>query len=254
MPMLPHRDLRRLAQCAHGGLLLPALLLGACAHGADAAPAAGAAIQLDITALLDIRPVTTCTGGALATWNGGIDGGGHGDGYLTMAAALANGDREPHALPDAATFAATARHPEIVLHYSNDDGAGMQAHAIAGAGEFTLAVPAHRYSGLFLALTSAEGASRLHCTLSYADGTAVSEVVCPDYYQDIAATDPDLSYIASDLAKWNRANTMAEKNHHNIDALDLHPDAARTLVRVTVAKAAGGYLVLWGAAGVIAAP
>ncbi len=124
----------------------------------------------------------------------------------------------------------------------------------SGAGEFSFAVPAHRYGGLFLALTSAEGESRLHCTLTYADGAAVSDVVCPDYYKDIPADDPDLSYIVSDLAKWNRSNAMAEKNHHNIDALDLHPDAVRTLTRVTVAKAAGGYLVLWGAAGVIAAP
>jgi hypothetical protein len=229
-------------------------LTGAAAVGAEPAVTPGAAIQLDITALLDARPVTTLTGGTLATWNGGIDGGGKGDGYLTMAAALSNGDHEPHALPDAATFPATARHPEIVLHYANGDGEGKQAHAVSGAGAFSLPVPAHRYSGLFLALTSAEGESRLHCTLTYADGAVVRDVVCPDYYKDIPADDPDLSYIVSDLAKWNRSNAMAEKNHHNIDALNLHPDPARTLTMLTVAKAAGGYLVLWGGAGVVAGP
>lgn len=254
MPTRHHRHPLPPARCAHLGLVLALALPGGRAHGAEPGPAPGAAIQLDIAALLDVRPVTTLTGGKLVTWHGGIDGGGRGDGYLTMAAALSNGDRDPHALPDAATFAATARHPEIVLHYANEDGEGMQAHAVAGAGEFSIPVPAHRYRGLFLALTSAEGESRLHCTLTYADGTAATDAVCPDYYKDIPADDPDLSYLASDLAKWNRSNAMAEKNHHNIDALDLHPDAARTLLTVTVAKAAGGYLVLWGAAGVVAAP
>jgi hypothetical protein len=248
----PHPLSRTL--CAGAGLLLAGALPGASAQGAESAPAPGATIQLDIAALLDARPVTTLTGGKLVTWNGGIDGGGRGDGYLTMAAALSNGDKEPHALPDAATFPATARHPEIILHYANDDGEGKQAHAVSGAGEFALPIPAHRYGGLFLALTSSEGESRLHCTLAYADGTAVSDVICPDYYKDIPADDPDLSYIVSDLAKWNRTNAMAEKNHHNIDCLNLHPDAGRTLLRVTVAKAAGGYLVLWGAAGVVVRP
>src|SRR5271170_5197035 len=149
--------------------------------------------------LLNARPVTTLTGGKLVSWLGGIDGGGRGDGYLTMAAARANGDLEPHALPDAAIFPATARYPEIALHYANDDGEGKQAYALSGAGEFAIAVPAHRYSGLFLALTSAEGESRLHCTLTYADGAQLSDVVCPDYYQDLPADDPDLSYIVSDL-------------------------------------------------------
>ncbi len=233
-------------------LALAMLLAGAGAHGAESPAEVGATIQLDIAALLDIRPVSTLTAGKLVGWEGGIDGGGRGDGYLTMAAALAHGDQQPHAIPDAAAFPATARHPAIDLHYANDDGLGKQAHAVAGTGEFSIALPPQRYRELALALTSSEGASRLHITFAYSDGTATSEAVCPDYYQDLPADSPDLSILVGDLAKWNRDSAMAERNHHNIDVLALHPDPARTLTKLTVAKAAGGYLVLWGGAGVVA--
>jgi len=43
---------------------------------------------------------------------------------------------------------------------------------------------------------------------------------------------------------------MREKNHHYIHGVDLHPDAAKKLVSVHLAKTAPGYLVFWGATGV----
>src|SRR5438045_2470738 len=78
-------------------------------------------IQIDISSILNARPVTTLTNGKLITWTKGIDGGGAGDGYLTASAALFNGDSAVHALPDKSVFAATAYHPEIVLHYNNNN-------------------------------------------------------------------------------------------------------------------------------------
>src|SRR3954447_10339157 len=59
-------------------------------------------VQIDITALLNARPVTTLKKGKLTTWTKGIDGNGLADGYLTKSAASFVGDKEAHALPDEA--------------------------------------------------------------------------------------------------------------------------------------------------------
>ena len=225
---------------------------GSLVSGAEGPIINGSVIQIDVSSLLNARAVTTLTDGKLITWNRGIDGGGRASGYLTHAAAVANGDVNPLALPDVALIPATAAHPDIQLHYANADGSGNQTCAVAS--EFSFAVPAHRYSGLFLALTSAEGASTLHCELIYSDGSETRDVICPDYFKDIAAEDADFSYVLTNLAKWNAKNAMVEKSHHNIDALNLHPDAQRTLTRVAVKKDKGGYLVFWAATGIVAAP
>ena len=56
-------------------------------------------VQEDVRALLNARPVTTLTAGKLVTWTKGVDGGGKGNGYLTMAAAQAVGTRTPRPCP-----------------------------------------------------------------------------------------------------------------------------------------------------------
>lgn len=212
-------------------------------------------VRIPVDSILNTRSVTTLTDGKLVTWQVGIDGGGTGDGYLTLAAALFNGDKNPKALPDSGRIPANARHPEIVLNYSNADGAGNQTRYVRGAGDFSFRVPPAVYSRLFLYFTSAEGSSSLTFTLSYADSSReVVNVEMPDYYNDLKADDPVLFYVVKDLAKWNRQNRMAEPNHHNIDGVELHPAAGKTLVGVKVAKTAKGYLVFWGATGIATGP
>ena len=116
-------------------------------------------IQFDIHKILNARPVTTLNNGKLSTWTKGIDGGGLADGYLTLSAALFNGDKEPHALPDAPLFPANSQHPEISLHYNNTDTLHNQACVIAGEGEVSFRVRKAKYKAIYLALTSAEGPS-----------------------------------------------------------------------------------------------
>jgi hypothetical protein len=211
----------------------------------------GKVIQIDLSKILNARPVTTLTDGKLITWSKGIDGNGLADGYLTMAASIFNGDKDPKALPDNPLFAANDKHPEVLLHYSNKDGVSNQAAAITGAGSFSFEVPAKKYSDLFLAFTSAEGASQIKVSLKYADGVESKSFEVPDYYKDIPAEDPDFCYLAYDLAKWGKTNNMTEKDHHNIDLLNIHPDKNRKLVGIQVEKTASGYLVFWAATGVI---
>src|ERR1700761_6642446 len=159
-------------------------------------------IQFDISKILNARPVSTLTNNHITKWTTGIDGGGSGDGYLTLSAALFNGDKDPHALPDNPLFAATDKHPELKLHYSNNDSLHNQTCNIKGADSVSFTVPQRKYKAVYLALTSSEGPSTLHIRLTYKTGSVVKDFILPDYYDDIKPGNPTLSYLARDLAKW----------------------------------------------------
>src|SRR5437868_1450327 len=78
-------------------------------------------VQLPVDALLNARAVTTLTAGRLVPWTVGIDGNGTADGYMTAAASKFHNDPATlKTLPDDGRFAADARHPEVLLHFSND--------------------------------------------------------------------------------------------------------------------------------------
>ncbi|MDB4920854.1 hypothetical protein [Mucilaginibacter sp.] len=209
-------------------------------------------VQFDIGKILNARPVTTLTNNKLITWTKGIDGNGLGDGYLTLSAALFNGDKQPHALPDDPLFPANNSHPEIQLHYSNTDSLRNQTCNISGEGGVEFAVPSLKYKAVYLALTSSEGPSYLKVEFLYADNSVVSEdLTLPDYYDDLPADDrkPELCYLAHDLAKWGNKNNMTEKDHHNIDLLTVNPDSTKKLKSINIQKKKPGYLVFWAAAG-----
>jgi hypothetical protein len=118
-------------------------------------------VQIAVDALLNARAVTTLTGGVLVPWTVGGDGGGLADGYMTAAASRFHNDPATlKALPDDGMFPADARHPDVVLHFSNDAAAtSQQTHFVRGAGNF-FAVPAATYARIFL-FTRAEGSSTL---------------------------------------------------------------------------------------------
>jgi hypothetical protein len=208
-------------------------------------------IQVDVRPILTGRAVTTLTGGTLVPWTKGVDGAGRADGYMTLEAAVVNGDKNAKALPGDGCFQATAAHPFVQLHFTNADGRGFQTRSVEGEGEFAFPVPDKRYERMLLFMTSAEGPSHLAFKLCYADGTIEQrQVRLPDYYNDAPAGDTNVLSLATDLAKWDATGRMTERNHHHIHGVELHPDAGRELVSVKVAKAASGYLVFWGATGV----
>lgn len=210
-------------------------------------------IQIDVRSVLTGRAVTTLTGGQLVPWTQGVDGGGHGDGYLTREASAANGDTNVLALPGNGIFEATAAHPLVRLNFSNEDGKGFQTRGVPGAGSFRFSVPAKHYQKMLLFMTSSEGPSQLHFQLTYADG-AVEErdVLLPDYYYDAPAGDPNVFSLAQNLPKWDATGRMKERDHHYLHGVDVHPNSGKELISVQVAKTAPAYLVFWGATGVTA--
>jgi uncharacterized protein (TIGR02145 family) len=206
---------------------------------------------LPVKSILNTRPVTTLKDSVLKTWTIGIDGNGDADGYLTMAASLFVGDKNPHALPDSGLIQADSRHPEVQLYYSNDNDSSYQARYVRGSGSFIFSMPEDYYSKLFLFFTSAEGSSSLQIQLIYSDTTESAAYVVPDYYNAIPKSDPVYFNLVDDLAKWNKANKMTESNHHYIDGIEITPNKNKQLRAVSISKSQAGYLVFWGVKGVI---
>ena len=208
---------------------------------------------MDVRAVLTGRTVTTLTDGKLVPWTKGVDGAGRADGYMTQEAAVANGDKNARALPGDGCFKATAVHPYVRLNFTNADGKSFQTRSVEGAGEFVFPVPGKQYKRMLVFMTSAEGPSDLQFKLAYADGTVEQRaVLLPDYYNAAPATNTNLFSLATDLAKWDTAGRMRERNHHYIHGVDLRPDARKALVSVQLGKTAPGYFVFWGATGVTA--
>ena len=208
-------------------------------------------VQINLSHQLNARSVTTLCDGKLVTWTKGIDGNGEADGYLTRTAAVFKGDIDPNALPDNALFPANEQHPQVLLHYSNSDSHSNQTIAITHAGSISFNVPSKQYTFLFFALTSSEGASQIKVSLHYTDGIELKSVEVPDYYMDIPAGNTDWCYLAHNLAKWGKMNQMTEKDHHNIDLLNIHPNPNRRLKSIQIEKSEAGYLVFWGATGLV---
>jgi hypothetical protein len=204
-------------------------------------------IQIDINSLLNARPVTTLTNGKLVPWTKGVD---RENGYLTMAAAKFNGETNPKAIADNPLIAATEHHPSILLHYNNNDGIKYQA-MLADTNTFTIKTPKNKYADFFICLTSAYGKSKLQYELVYADGSDLKNIVVPDWANDVPDNDPDFSYVVHDLAKWTDKNFRTENDHHNIHALNIHPDNKRVLTAVRVKNLSKTYLLFWAATGVV---
>ena len=237
-------------------LMLLALVIGCvAAFGEEPAKITHAnVVQVDVSALLDARPVTTLTAGKLVRWNAFVDGYGKGSAYLTMSAALAVGDKNPKALPDNPLIPANEKRPEMLLHYSNDDAEKGQARKVNNDEPFTIPVPARKYRQMFLAWTSGDGGSEVAAELNYADGTSAMRTLrVPDYYNEVSANDRIWTHVVRDLNKWNPSNKLTEGNggHHSIHAVDIAPDNTRELTSIKITKKSSrSHLLFWAATGV----
>ena len=148
---------------------------------------------------------------------------------------------------------AIAEHPEVVLHYSNSDGVSKQVISLSDEEGIKFEVPSGKYSKLFLAFTSVRGASHMKVDLQYADGVESKTFELRDCYADLPASDSNSCYLAHNLAKWDKANHMQEKDHHNIDLLNVQPDPKRNLIQIQITKTKEiTQLTLWAATAVIA--
>jgi len=219
-------------------------------------------VQFSIDALLNARPVSTLTNGAIVTWTAtqGVDGNGAADGYITKSV-LAKLGQMGNALPDDGVFPAANGLPEIDLHFSNNNPAtSFQAHnahrAVAATIDF--AVPQATYSKVFLVLTSAEGADKLTVTLTYADATTTmtAPFTLADYDTPLAPNTAEVSYFSLiSMHKWSATNQLGDNAGHQITGVILTPTPTKPLKGITIAKPADGqYLVFWGATGIATSP
>lgn len=209
-------------------------------------------VQVPLPGLLDARSVTTLTDGKLVVFTLPTDGGGLQNAFATAAVAQMQGAPPANALPDDGRFAANARHPEVLLNFSNAAAADApQTHLVAPSASFDFAVPAATYSKLFLFFNGAAGGSTVKVTLGYADATMDQQsATVPDYYMDISPTDPVIFNLATGLAKWDKTHQINEADHHNITGVELNGLPGKTLQTVKVERGAEGTLVFWGATGI----
>lgn len=217
--------------------------LGASAAHADTV------VQVSLPGVLDARSVTTLTDGQLVIFTLPTDGGNLQNAFATQAVATLKGKPVINALPDDGKFPANARHPEVVLNFSNAAAAtSAQTHLIPPSGKIMFPVPLAVYSKFFLFFNGAAGGTTVKVTLTYTDGTSIANATIPDYYN--APTDPAVFDLAPDLAKWDKNTVINEADHHSINGVEVLPTAGKTLTNVQVERGAEGNLVFWGATGI----
>jgi hypothetical protein len=206
-----------------------------------------AAVQVDVSKLLNARVVTTFTDGQVVPLSINLDGAG---GVATQAASESLKTNNNHTVPDDGVFPANADHPEIVLHFSNADGTGYQVRRMPKEEEFSFDVPAKIYAKMFLCFTSgAVGPAPMKVTLTYQDNsTDTRDIVCPDWWNNLDGKNKDVVCVASNLAKFGSKNNIMEKDHHNIFAIDVHPSADKMLTSIKVHKTRP-LVCFWGATG-----
>jgi hypothetical protein len=217
------------------------------------ARAAGAdqTVQVPLDSLLEGRPVSTFTGGAIVQWTKGVD---QSNGFATSAAVAALGQTGP-GLPDDGTFPANSDHPNMVLHFSNTaEASSGQAHIVPAAGSFSFEVPHATYSKLLLAITSSSGDSALTATLDYADGSPTTvSFTLPDWGTGKPLpTDPPIFFnLISGLHKWDAQDNSVDTPSHALTGVALSLAGDRVLTKVEVNKpGAAEYVVFWGATGI----
>ena len=201
-------------------------------------------VQVPVDSLLNGRPVTTLTGGRIVTWTAGVD---DTDGLMTEAAE-AYLDQTGTALPDDGTFPTNSRHPEIVLHFSNDASAtSSQALSVPDAGSFAVPVPVATYSSVYLVFTSSYGASALTVTMNYVDGSSVvTNVTVPDWATGAPADDPVLFDLISGMHKWTNQNQEVNTPSHTLTGVELTAEPGKVLTAIQVEKPNAGQLLISG--------
>ena len=233
---------------------------------ARVAAAADTVVQVPVDSLIDGRSVSTLNGQAIVPWSPGqgVDGDGNADGFVTTAVEamlLTQGKTENGklgvALPDDGKFAATTRHPDVQLHFSNTAAStSPQTHQVkisGGAQSFMFNVPQATYSKMFLFITCSEGAAALTITLNYAGGAAptVKQLMLPDYgIGGAPPNDPVFFNLIQGMDKWSSTDQEGDGPSHTITGIELAPSATDMLTSIQVAKTNGSHAVFWGATGI----
>jgi hypothetical protein len=74
------------------------------------------------------------------------------------------------------------------------------------------------------------------------------DIVCPDWWYNLDGNNKDVFYVGFNFAKCGIKNTIAEKDHHNIFKIDIHPAPDKTRTSIAVPKTRP-LVCFWGATG-----
>lgn len=159
-------------------------------------PASGAraqVVQLDVAAHFNADVVLNDGTGTLDPTQDPIDLGQFASDnfcFPTTSAATRLAPISPDGLPDDGFFAATARHPDVQLHWRNDDDGLNARRASAVTDSFTISVPPGPYREVHLYFTTGDGTADVSLSLAYATG-AVGDAILfvPDWFDDPFETD-----------------------------------------------------------------
>jgi hypothetical protein len=204
-------------------------------------------IQVDVSSILNANSVvTTAAGGVLLT---PMDGTGtlERNAFPTQTEVSSLNDAGV-GLPDFASFAGDGvAVPHVQLSWTNAANVKNSIVVEGNAGtNYSFDVPPAKYSQVQIYATGGSGGSILNVTFTYAGGTASTTVTIPDWCVPGILPTGEYKLASCDRVQ---ASQFYIQGLCNIYAIDLNPDSAQVLSKVSFSDngTAGTYLVFYGA-------
>ena len=163
---------------------------------------------------------------------------------LTQSVATALGGSAGKGLPDDGFFPANTAHPDVKLHFRNDDD-GPNSRVLKAGESFSFAVPVASYQQVQLYALSTEGKSTVKVTLTYADATTEARsVTLGDWFDDPAPAGQ--FFLVDGLDRFGNSGYVAAHDPA-ISGVNLAPNTLKKLVSVTVEGQGTGVVTFYGA-------
>jgi Calcium-binding EGF domain/EGF domain len=199
-------------------------------------------IQLDVAKVLFHDTVVNNGKGTLDPTQTSMDASGFA--FLTQSVATALGGPAGNGLPDDGRFPANADHPDVKLHFRNDDD-GLNSRVLRAGESFSFAVPVASYQEVQIYALSAEGKSAVKLTLTYADATTEArQVTLGDWFDDPSPAGQ--FFLVDGLDRFGAGGYVAAHDPA-ISAVNLAPNPQKKLASVTVAGQGAGIVTFYGA-------
>jgi hypothetical protein len=166
----------------------------------------------------------------------------------TETAALNLGGPTIIGVPDNGFFAGNEDHPDLFLHWSNDDnGPNARVVSLAPNGSVSFAVPAAHYHKLQIFGAAADGNANLTITLAYDDAsTDIRSVTAIDWVKPMPGANQ--FFLLEHIARVQSA--LVVNNDASITGVNLDPSSIKVLKSVTISKLqSSSYYTFFGAVG-----
>jgi uncharacterized repeat protein (TIGR01451 family) len=212
-------------------------------------PNFGTVIQFDPTSVFNADVVVN-NGGGDDVVQDAMDG--DNNAYTTQSFSAAEFPTDPDGLPDDAFFPAGAGHPNVQLHWSNDDNGNNARRSANAVDNFTIDILDGTYESVHIFGATGDGDAQLTVTFNYSDVTTSQvSVTIPDWFN--APTSPVYQLIGG----LDRAETDASVHYDDdgaqIFGAELGVDDSKTLVSITIDRTdTSGIFAFFGAVGLIA--